>query len=195
MNFKHFSLLLCLILTLSHPVSAETNDFINIKKHLLAIKDSAPQLYRVKLEGIMENAKDHGTPFAHLIIVAINIGASLDTFIAAALKAYPADEIVLAAITSGGDPFQIIKDAIFSGGDPTDVQYGAEQAGIPPVEASIMVTKALNLFSGKENAKNDKKLKDEEGDGTAPGDGAGGLPGGDGLGPVGGDGGGFASPS
>lgn len=195
MNCKYFVLLVCLILTIPFPASAETGEFGDFKQNLLGITISDREVYQAKLESIVENARNQGAPFAQLIIVALEVRVPLDLFIAAAMKFYSTEEIVLAAITSGGKPGEIIKIAIRSGGDPVDVESGAILAGISPVEVATLVSAALNSLSANEEKESRKKLKDEEGLGTTPGNGDGGLPGGDGIGPVGGDGGGIASPS
>ncbi len=200
MKNRSLFLLICLIFILPKLTFAENSAIIEFKKNLSGIEASDTTVYIEQLEKIIESAKSQGASIAELVTAALEVGIPLESFMAAAIKHYSVELIVMALITSGSDAAESIKIAILSGGDPAEVEAGAIAAKIAPVEAATMVSVAMNMLLEQEKENEEgKKKKDEEGLGLTPGDategGAGGIPGGGGAGPVGGAGGGFASPS
>ncbi len=196
MEKRSLFVLICLILISPELTLAENSNIIEFKKNLVGLDASDNTMYLEQLKKIVESTKTMDTTFAELVTVALEVGIPLELFMAAAIKHYSAEVIVMAVITSGGDPAESIKTAILSGGDPAEVEAGAIAADISPVEAATMVSVALNMLVEQEEEKKEGEgVKEEEGLGLTPGDAAGPIPGTGGAGPVGGSGGGFASPS
>ncbi len=193
---RRIVIMLAAVLVFSGTAFSEGYDVELFKKSLVEIDTTDVAVYRIELEKIISKAEAEGMDVTIMMKAALETGVTPASLTSAAIKFYPAPDVVALAILGGGDPAEIINLAIMSGAEPGEIEAGALAANVDAVEASTLVSAAKNLLidSGDGLAGD---AGEEEGLALTPGEAvdAGATAAPAAAGPVGGDGPGSASPS
>ncbi|MBW2218290.1 MAG: hypothetical protein JRF40_02180 [Deltaproteobacteria bacterium] len=199
---RRIAIILAAVLVFSGTAFSEGYDVESFKKSLIEIDTIDVGVYRIELEKIISKAEAEGMDVTIMMKAALEAGVTPASLTSAAIKFYPAPDVVALAILGGGDPAEIINLAIMSGAEPGEIEAGALAASVDAVEAAILVSAAKNLLidSGEGWSGEGSAGDTGEGEGLAltPGEAvdAGAIAAPAAAGPVGGAGGGFpASPS
>ena len=145
---KIIATVLTALLFLSGTAFSEGYDAASFKKDLIEIDTIDVSVYRVELERLISKAEAAGMGVSPMMNTALEAGVSSASLTTAAVKFYPASDVVAHAILGGGDPAETINLAMMSGADPNGVEAGALAAGVDPTEVAMLVSTAKNLLIG-----------------------------------------------
>jgi len=144
--YRKCLVMLIALLVFSGTAFSEGYDAESFRKSLMEIDTVDVGVYRIELEKIISKAEAEGLGVSLMMNTALEAGVNSASLTSAAVKFYPASDVVALAILGGGDPVEIINLAIMSDADPGEIEAGALAAGVDPVEAATLVSTAKSLL-------------------------------------------------
>jgi len=124
-------------------------DPVLFEKHIRLAHASRESSYLVQLEKLFAKAKNEGASIEAVLSISRKVGIPDSDVMGAAVKNYPAENVVTGLIRSTGDAEEMVRIAVFLNIDPRKIITGAVAAGIKPVDAEVMVAIAMKLKKKK----------------------------------------------
>jgi hypothetical protein len=141
-------------------LTADQFDPILFEKHIRLVHASKESNYIVQLEKLFAKAKNEGASIETVLSISRKVGISHSDIMGAAVKSYPAENVIPELIRNSRDAEEMIRIAVFLNIDPRKIITGAVAAGIKPVDAEVMVAVAMKRKkqqgAGEKPAEGDK---------------------------------------